>query len=240
MVVGKFRSHSTTRSALDKTLHDKERLIHFLYRARILADGCGYGAHTHGSATELVDDGGENLVVNLVQTVLVDVQRLERHLRNIISDGSVTLHLGEISHAAQERIGNTRRSARTAGDFHRSRILDRHFQEHCTSPDNLLQRLRIIILQMEIDAETGTERGCEQSASGCSAHQRERVQIYLDASCRRSLVYHDVDTVILHRRIEILLYNWRETVDFIDEKHIIRLQGSQDAGQIARLVEHRT
>jgi len=92
---------------------------------------------------------------------------------------------------------------------------------------------------MQIDSETGTERSCEKSAAGGGSHEGKRIQIYLDAACRRTLVYHDVDAVILHRRIEILLYHWRETVNLVDEKHVVRLQGGKDSCQVARLIEHR-
>ena len=91
---------------------------------------------------------------------------------------------------------------------------------------------------MQIDSETGTERSREKTAASGGSHERKRIQIYLDASCRRTLVYHDVNAVILHRRIEILLYHWRKAVDFIDEEHIVRLQGGKDTCQVARLIEH--
>lgn len=80
MLVGKRRCHSASRRALDETLHDEERLVNLLYGATILAYCRGNGAYAYRTATELVDDGGENLVVNLVQAILVDVERLERHL----------------------------------------------------------------------------------------------------------------------------------------------------------------
>ena len=125
MLVGKRRCHSSSRRALDETLHDEERLVNLLYGAAILAYCRGNGAYAYRTATELVDDGGENLVVNLVQAILIDVERLERHLGNIVSDGSVALYLGEITHSSQQGIGDTRGSARTAGDFHSRLILYR-------------------------------------------------------------------------------------------------------------------
>ena len=240
MLVGKRRCHSSSRRALDEALHDEERLVNLLYGAAILAYCRGNGAYAYRTATELVDDGGENLVVNLVQAILVDVERLERHLGNIISDGSVALYLGKITHSSEQRVGDTRSSARTAGDFHSRLILYRHLQEHRTSLDNLLKRSRVVIFEMQIDSETGTQRSCKQTASRCRSHEGKRIQIYLDAASRRPLIYHDVDAVILHRRIEILLYDRRKTVDFIDKEHIVGFQRGKDSRQIARLIKHRT
>jgi len=43
------------------------------------------GARPCRPATERVEDGGENLIINLTQAILVDVERLKRHLGNIVS-----------------------------------------------------------------------------------------------------------------------------------------------------------
>ena len=101
MLVGKRRCHSASRRALDEPLHDEERLVNLLYGAAILAYCRGNGAYAYRTSTERVDDGGENIVVYLVQAILVDVERLESHLGNIVSDGSVALHLGEITYSSQ-------------------------------------------------------------------------------------------------------------------------------------------
>ena len=61
MLVGKRRCHSSSRRALDETLHDEERLVNLLYGAAILAYCRGNGTYAYRTATELVDDGGENL-----------------------------------------------------------------------------------------------------------------------------------------------------------------------------------
>ena len=240
MLVCQLGSHTSTRGTLNKALHDEEWLIHLLHRAAILADSRGNGANAHRTATELVDDGGENLVVYLVKTILVDVQRLQSHLSDVVSDGAITLHLGKIAHSSQQGVGDTRRTTRAARDFHSSLILDRHLQEHGTTLDNLLQCLWVIILQVQIDAETGTQWGGKQAAASGGSHQRKRIEIYLDAASGWSLVYHDVDAIILHRRIEILLHNGRKTVNLVDEEHIVGFERGKDTRQVAWLIEHRT
>ena len=111
MVVGKLSGHAAARGSLDESLHDEVRLVHLLDGSGILADGCGNRSHAHRSAMKLVDDGGENLVVDLVQTILVDVERTERGLSNVVGNGAVALHLGEVAHTAQQRVGDTGRTA---------------------------------------------------------------------------------------------------------------------------------
>ena len=111
MDVCRLRHLSATRCAFEEALLDEERLIHLLQRAGVLADGRGDGSEAHGAALELVDDGGENFVVNLVQSVAVDVERLEGIAGNLHVDASVALDLCEVAHAAQQGVGDTRCAA---------------------------------------------------------------------------------------------------------------------------------
>ena len=93
---------------------------------------------------------------------------------------------------------------------------------------------------MHVDAEACTERSREQSAAGRRADEREGVEVDLDRTRRRPLVNHDVDAVVLHRGIQIFLDHGRESVNFVDEQHVVLLERGEDARQVARLVEHRT
>ena len=74
MVVSEAGGHAATGRALDEAFHDEERLVDFLDGTGVLADGGGNGAETDRTATELIDDGSEYLVVDFVEPVLVDVQ----------------------------------------------------------------------------------------------------------------------------------------------------------------------
>ena len=77
MLVGKVRHFTSARGTLKESLLDKERLVHILDGAGILAQcGC-YGADAHRTALELVNDGGQYTVVNLIQAVFVYVKCLK-------------------------------------------------------------------------------------------------------------------------------------------------------------------
>ena len=117
MLIGKLGGHSASWRTLDEAFHDEEWLVNLLYGAAIFTDSRGDGAYAHRTSTELVDNGGENLVVNLVQAILVDIQRLERHLGNLVGNGSVALHLSEIPDSSEQRVGDTRGSTRAAGNL---------------------------------------------------------------------------------------------------------------------------
>ena len=83
MLIGQFRYHTTTWSTLDKTLHDEERLVDLLHRSGILANSGSDSGNAHRTSAELVDDGQQDAVINLVQSLLVDIQCFQRYLGNL-------------------------------------------------------------------------------------------------------------------------------------------------------------
>ena len=69
---------------------------------------------------------------------------------------------------------------------------------------------------------------------------RERIEVYLDGTSRRPFVNHDVNAVVLHRRIEVLLHDGAETVYLIDEQHIVRFEAREQPCEVTGFVQHRT
>ena len=101
------------------------------------------------------------------------------------------------------------------------------------------RRTAIVIFQVTLYPEPGPQRTRQQSAASRSADQRERVQLDLDRTGARPLVQHDVDLVVFHRRIQVLLDDRAEPVYFVDEKHVAGIEIRQQTGQIPWFVEHR-
>ena len=81
MAVSQFGDHTPSGGALDEAFHDEKGLIDLLNGACILAHSGGNRRDTHRTALELVDDGEQDLVVDLVETILVDVQGREGFTR---------------------------------------------------------------------------------------------------------------------------------------------------------------
>ena len=98
----------------------------------------------------------------------------------------------------------------------------------------------IVVLQMAFDAETRTQRRGEQATSCSCPNKSERAEGELNAASTRTLVDHNVDTIIFHCRVEIFLYNRAEPMYLVDKQHIVLLERSEDTGEVAGLVEHRT
>lgn len=84
-------------------------------------------------------------------------------------------------------------------------------------------------------------RWCREKTAACGgSNERERVEVYLYGPCRRTFVNHDVDTVVLHGGVEVLLDDGTQTVYLIDEEDIVGFQRRENTGQIAGLVQYRT
>ena len=99
------------------------------------------------------------------------------------------------------------------------------------------ERLRIVILQVQVDAEAGTQRCREQAAARGGADKGEGVEVNLYGACCRSAVDEDVYLIVLHGRVEIFLHDGCQAVYLVDEEHVVRLEAREEACQVARLVE---
>ena len=89
------------------------------------------------------------------------------------------------------------------------------------------------------DAEAAAQRRGEEAGAGRRADQRERLQRHLDRARAGALADHQIELVVLERRVEDLLDRRRHAVDLVDEQHLARLEAGQDGGEVAGLLEHR-
>ena len=72
-------SHDTPpRSPLDKPFFNKERLVNFLHRTLVLPHRSRDRTDAYRTALELRNDAVKNLVVDLIQTPLVNIKSIER------------------------------------------------------------------------------------------------------------------------------------------------------------------
>ena len=71
--VGEVGDLASARCALDEAFFYQVRLVHFLYRAGVFAERRGYGAQPHWASFEFCDDGAQQLVVYLDESVADDV-----------------------------------------------------------------------------------------------------------------------------------------------------------------------
>ena len=238
MLIGEWCGDASAGGAVDESLLDEEGLIDLLECASVFADGGGDGSDADGPSAELLDDGEEDFAVDEVESVAVDIECFEGEACDAGVDAAVAFHLGEVTDAAQQGIGDTWRAAATAGNLGCGLLLDGNVEDASRTAHDAGERLRIVVVKVHVDAKAGAEGCGEQAAAGGCTNEGEGVEVYLNAACRWTAVDHDVDAVVLHGGIEVFLHDGREAVDLVDEQHIARLQRGEDAGQVARLVEN--
>ena len=114
-----------------------------------------------------------------------------------------------------------------------------HPQDAGRAPHDARQLLDLVVLQALPDAEAVAQRRREQAGARGGADERERLHVHADAARRRALADHDVDLVVLHRRVEDLLDGGVEAVDLVDEEDVALLQVGEQAGEVALALERR-
>ena len=97
-----------------------------------------------------------------------------------------------------------------------------------------LQLGHLVELQPGHDAEPVAQGRGQEARPGGGADQGERRQVEPDRARRRALADHQVELVVLHRRIEDLLHRRLQPVDLVDEQHVARLQVGQNGGKVTR------
>ena len=80
MFIGKFGHLTSTGSTLHKSFFYQERFVNFLNGSRIFSQSRSNGRYTDRPAFKLVYNGTKYLIVYLIQSVLVNIQCLQRKL----------------------------------------------------------------------------------------------------------------------------------------------------------------
>ena len=175
MTISQVGNDAAARCARKESFLDQERFIYFFQCTYIFTDGCGNSSGADRTAAEFFDDGQQDLIVDGIETTRIDVQGIERETRDFQIDNTVTPHLCEVTDTTQQGIGDTRRTAAAKGYFARSFIFNLYIQDTGAAADDVEKHAGVVILQVTLDAEAGTERRSEQAASRRSANQGERI-----------------------------------------------------------------
>src|SRR5207244_856945 len=85
--VGELRGNPAAGCAVQESNLDQEGLVDFLDRLRLFGEGGGQCVHAYWSALVFLDDRQQQLAVDVIETVAVNFQHLERGL----SGGQVDL-----------------------------------------------------------------------------------------------------------------------------------------------------
>ena len=237
MRIGRSGGLTPARRPHQQPFLDQIRLVDLFQRTGILTDGRGNGRCPDGASIELVDQRREDAVVHLVQPLAINIQSVQGKLRNLLINGSVTLDLREVSDSAQERVRDPGRTSGARRNLIRRGVLDGHVQDASASLNDVGEGLGVVVLQPKVDAETRAQRRCQQPGARRSADKGKRVEFDLDCAGIRACVDNQVDSVVLHCAVQVLLHDRRKSVDFIDEQHVIRLEVGQQSREVTGLVK---
>ena len=114
MIVGELRGDASAGCAVQKSNLDEERFVDFLNCIRFFRERCRQRAHSDRPTLILLDDGEQQLAIDLVESMLVDFEHLERGLGSRKVDLPRAAHLGIVADPSQQAIRDAR-SARASG-----------------------------------------------------------------------------------------------------------------------------
>src|SRR6476620_6154762 len=238
MPISRGRGDASPRRTLQIALLDEKRLDHVFYRVAFLADGGRQVVDTDGTAAEFLDHGLEQFAIHDVETGRIDIEHCERGIGNLARNEPARFHLRVIANAPQQPVRNAWRASRATGDLLRSGTVHLHLQQARRALHDTRKLITRVELETCDDAEAVAQRVREHAGSRRSADQRERLQLELHGTRRRTFADHDVDLEVFERRIEYLLDHRREPMDLVDEKNITLVEIAQDGGKVAGALQH--
>lgn len=240
VLVGQRGSLAATRGTHEIALLYEVRLVDLLDGARVLADSGGDGSEADGAATKLVDDGGKDADVHLVEAAGVDIERGESIAGDVEGDSTVALDLSEIADTAEETVGDARGATAASRNLDGRLGSDFDTEERGRTVDDRGEGVGVVILEAAVDTEARTEWCGKHTRASSGADERKGLEVDLYRTGGRAGLYHDIDTIVLHSGIEILLDDGRETVNLVDEKDIVFGEAGKETGEVAGFVEDRS
>src|SRR6266851_409623 len=115
--VGAGSRDAAARGAVDQADLHQVGLVDFLDGVFLFAEGGGKRADADGAATVFIEQGEHEVAVDFIEAAFVDAKHGQGFLSDRASDAAGGTHFGKIAGAAQQAIGDARRSAAAASDF---------------------------------------------------------------------------------------------------------------------------
>ncbi len=204
----------------------------------ILTNRSGKGLETNRPPVVDVDDGRQELSIEVVEAETVDLHLFEAPLGGLEGHRLRAEVMCKVANPAQQPIGDPGSAARALGYFSGGIGGNLHREDSRRPRHDLRQMVARVELEAAHNAETITQRSGEKAGSGRGSDQREAGQSQPNAPRRRTLTNDQVEFEIFHRRIENLFHRRWEAVDFVDEEHVTGAQVCQHGREIAGTLEH--
>ena len=142
-------------------------------------------------------------------------------VRHFPGNGAVALDLGKVPDPAQHTVGDAGGAPGAAGDLHGPLRLDGDVQDPGAAGDDQGQLLRGVQLQPQGDAEAVPQWSGQLPGPGGGSDEGKLRQVQPDGIGGGALADDDVERVVLHCRIENLLYRTVEAMNLVNKQNII-------------------
>ena len=111
MCIGHFGRFPAAWRSFEEPFFDQERFVNLFDSPGIFADCRSDGVQSDGAAAEFFNDRREYFVIHLIESSGVDIQGCQGEPRDVEVDMTFAFDHGEVTHTAQQGIGDARRSA---------------------------------------------------------------------------------------------------------------------------------
>ena len=154
MPVGGAGGFAATRSTLEESLLNQERLVDLFNGTRVFPNSDRDGGKTHWTSVELLNDRLQYSCVHVIQPVLIHIEPCECFSGNLLGDTSVSADLCVVSHPAQQAVGHTWRAARAPCNFGCTLVVDAYIQEAGGTTNDVGQIFFRIVLEAFLSTQS--------------------------------------------------------------------------------------
>jgi hypothetical protein len=237
--VGQGCNFASTRGSFEEAFLDEEGFVDFLEGTGVFAESGGDGGESDRPTGELINDGGEESVVNAVKAVAVDIESFKGIAGDVFVDASVALHLGKVTDTSEEGVGDAGGAPAAGGNLVSGGVAAANTEDVGTTEDDASKGGGVVVFEVEVDAEASAEGAGEESGAGGSTDEGEGVEVNLNGAGGGTFVNEDVNAVVLHGGVEVLFDDGGEAMDLVDEEDVVPFEGGEQSGEVTGLIEDR-
>jgi len=152
---------------------------------------------------------------------------------------AVAMDLGVVADSLEQSVDDARGASTATRDGSDGGVIDPDAQDHRRAFDDRRQLFVGIEVEPVGRPEPVAQRSADPARAGRGADDGERLEAEPERPGGRALADHDVERVILHRRVEDLLDRPVEAVDLVDEQDVALLERGEDRGEVAGALDGR-
>ena len=151
----------------------------------------------------------------------------------VAGDGPRGALLREVPDEVDQIVRDARRARGRGWRSPRPRLVDLDLSSPQVRRTIGEERRLVVVVEPGLEREPRPQGRGQKPRPGRGSDQREAGQGQAHAAGVRTLVDHDIDPEVLHRRVEVLLDRLGDPVDLVDEEDVAFLEIGEQARQVA-------